>query len=49
MTEASYLKTDRLILRKHNVEDFASLYVMWTEPAAYQHIIGRPSTHEESW
>ena len=49
MTEAPLLKTDRLILRKHNVEDFMALHEMWTEPAVYQHIIGRPSTREESW
>ena len=49
MTEAPHLETDRLILRKHNVEDFAALHAMWTEPVVYQHIIGRPSTREESW
>lgn len=49
MIEASLLKTERLILRKHNIEDFMALHEMWAEPAVYQHIIGRPSTREESW
>ena len=49
MTKAPLLKTDRLILRKHDVEDFMALHKMWAEPAVYQHIIGRPSTREESW
>ena len=49
MTGAPIIKTDRLILRKHKVEDFAALHAMWTEPAVYHHIIGRPPTREESW
>ena len=49
MNNAPLLKTDRLILRRHNVEDFAALHEMWTEPVVYQHIVARPSTREESW
>ena len=49
MTEAPLLKTDRLTLRKHNVEDFVALHAMRTEPAVYRHITGHPQTREESW
>jgi RimJ/RimL family protein N-acetyltransferase len=49
MIKASLQKTDRLIFRRHKVEDFMALHEMWTEPAVYRHIMGRPSTREESW
>jgi RimJ/RimL family protein N-acetyltransferase len=42
------IKTDRLILREHTLQDFEALYAMWTEPAVYRHITGRPSTREEA-
>jgi len=49
MIGAPFLKTGRLVLRKHAIEDFAALHAMWTEPAVYRHIAGHPSTREESW
>jgi RimJ/RimL family protein N-acetyltransferase len=49
MTGAPHLKTERLVLRKHAIEDFAALHAMWTEPAVYRYITGHPSTREESW
>ena len=49
MIKAPLQKTDRLILRRHKVGDFMALHEMWTEPAVYRHIMGRPSTREESW
>lgn len=43
------LHTARLVLRKHDLDDFAALHAMWGEPAVYRHIAGRASTREESW
>lgn len=43
------IRTDRLILREHTLQDFDALHAMWSEPAVYRHIIGRPSTREEAW
>lgn len=43
------IKTERLVLRGHSLQDFETLHAMWTEPTAYRHITGRPSTREESW
>jgi RimJ/RimL family protein N-acetyltransferase len=45
----SPIETKRLILRGHTLQDFDTLYAMWSEPAVYRHIIGRPSTREEAW
>ena len=43
------IETKRLVLRGHTIHDFDALYTMWSEPAVYHHIIGRPSTREEAW
>jgi RimJ/RimL family protein N-acetyltransferase len=48
-TAAPIISTNRLTLRAHCAEDFAALHAMWTEPAVYEFITGRPSTPEESW
>jgi RimJ/RimL family protein N-acetyltransferase len=49
MSSVDRIQTDRLILREHTLQDFDALYAMWSEPAVYRHIIGRPSTREEAW
>ena len=49
MSPANRIMTGRLILREHGLQDFEALYAMWSEPAVYRHIIGRPSTREEAW
>ncbi|MGB8316001.1 MAG: GNAT family N-acetyltransferase [Aestuariivirga sp.] len=49
MSSTPRIETKRLILRGHAIQDFDALHAMWTEPAVYRHIIGRPPTHEESW
>jgi RimJ/RimL family protein N-acetyltransferase len=49
MTAVPRLETSRLVLREHAVQDFEALYAMWSEPAVYRHIIGRPATREEAW
>jgi RimJ/RimL family protein N-acetyltransferase len=49
MTTIERIETHRLILREHTLGDFDALHAMWSEPAVYRHIIGRPSTREEAW
>ena len=49
MNAVPNIRTDRLILREHTLQDFDALHAMWSEPAVYRHIIGRPSTREEAW
>ena len=49
MNSAPHIQTDRLFLRAHTLQDFDALHAMWSEPAVYRHIIGRPSTREEAW
>ena len=46
---APALETPRLRLRAHTLQDFAALGAMWVETSVYTHILGRPSTPEESW
>ncbi|WP_265498295.1 GNAT family N-acetyltransferase [Providencia rustigianii] len=43
------LETDRLILSKHEVSDFAALTQLWANTSMVQHIGGKPSTERESW
>ncbi len=43
------LETARLILRGHRLEDFDACAALWADPAVTRHIIGKPSTPEESW
>ena len=49
MTAIEPIETQRLILREHTLQDFDALHAMWSEPAVYRHIIGRPSSREEAW
>ena len=49
MSLVDRIQTNRLILREHTLQDFDALHAMWSEPAVYRHIIGRPSTREEAW
>jgi RimJ/RimL family protein N-acetyltransferase len=43
------IATSRLILRGHQLTDFAACAAMWADPLVVQHIGGRPSTTEEVW
>jgi RimJ/RimL family protein N-acetyltransferase len=43
------IETDRLILRGHQVEDFADCLALWTDPEVTRFIGGKPSTPEEVW
>ena len=49
MTAIPHLETARLRLRQHTLQDYEALHAMWSEPAVYRHITGRPATREESW
>ncbi|NRB16561.1 MAG: GNAT family N-acetyltransferase [Rhodobacteraceae bacterium] len=43
------LKTDRLILRPHRVEDWHDVAAMWADPEVVRHVTGTPSSAPESW
>jgi RimJ/RimL family protein N-acetyltransferase len=43
------IRTSRLLLRPHTLDDFQASYDMWTNPAVTRFIGGRPSTREEVW
>jgi RimJ/RimL family protein N-acetyltransferase len=46
---APTVETDRLLLRAHRREDFPALVAMWADPIVVRHVMGRPSTEEETW
>jgi RimJ/RimL family protein N-acetyltransferase len=41
--------TPRLVMRGHEVEDFAALAAMWADASVARHIGGQPTTREEAW
>jgi len=43
------LRTERLTLRGHRIEDFRHSAAMWADPKVVRHISGKPLTEEESW
>jgi RimJ/RimL family protein N-acetyltransferase len=43
------LHTERLTLRRHQLEDFEPAAAMWASPEVTRHIGGRPFTPQESW
>jgi len=47
--EVPVIETERLRLRGHRLEDFEACAVMWADPIVVRHILGRPSTQEETW
>lgn len=48
MSAAPRLETERLILRGHEVQDFAALYALWTDPTASQYVT-QPHSEEDGW
>ena len=46
---APVLQTERLLLRPHELEDFAHVIALWADPVVVEFISGKPSTEEESW
>jgi RimJ/RimL family protein N-acetyltransferase len=50
MTEPVILETSRLILRQHDIDDFADMVSLWTEPEVTRFTSGStPATPEECW
>jgi RimJ/RimL family protein N-acetyltransferase len=47
--EAPTLETSRLRLRAFRGADFEAYAAIWRDPAMMTHILGRPSTDDESW
>jgi RimJ/RimL family protein N-acetyltransferase len=43
------LETPRLILRSHQISDFADCCALWSDPVVTRHISGRAFTPEEVW
>ena len=43
------LKTPRLTLRAHRLEDFGAFKEVWRQPEVIKHTIGTPSTEQQSW
>jgi len=43
------LETERLRLRGHRVDDYATLAAMWSDPNVIRFIGGTPFTAQESW
>lgn len=43
------LETQRLIMRRHRIEDLGPCALMWGDPRVTQHIGGKPFTREEVW
>ena len=48
-TDVPRLRTERLVLRAHSLDDFAATAAMWASEDVVRFIGGRPSTREESW
>jgi RimJ/RimL family protein N-acetyltransferase len=46
---APTLRTPRLSLRAHRLDDFEDYARMWADPAVCRHIGGKVRTREESW
>ena len=46
---APTIVTPRLILSAHRRDDFEALHALWSEPAVYRFISGKPSDREQSW
>ena len=49
MTGLITIETERLLLRRHRVEDFEAVAAMWRDREVARHIGGAPSSREEVW
>ena len=49
MDTTPVLETDRLLLRRHDADDFSSSAAMWADPEVVRYISGTPSSRAESW
>ena len=43
------LKTPRLILKPHGVDDFDDSFALWSDPDIVRHITGQPQSREAVW
>jgi RimJ/RimL family protein N-acetyltransferase len=43
------IETDRLRLRGHRLEDYDECVEMWSDPAVYRFIGGKPSSPQQTW
>jgi RimJ/RimL family protein N-acetyltransferase len=43
------IETERLRLRAHRADDYATCLAIWSDPEVVRHIGGRPFTSEEAW
>lgn len=46
---APIVKTERLLLRGHRLDDFDACAAMWADPRVTRHISGAPSSASDSW
>jgi RimJ/RimL family protein N-acetyltransferase len=44
-----YVRTNRLTLRTHRLDDFEQCYAMWSNPEVTRFIGGKPSTEQQTW
>jgi RimJ/RimL family protein N-acetyltransferase len=49
MRQAPEIRTGRLILRPHRLDDFEAMAAMWADPCVVRHIGGRAFARAETW
>jgi RimJ/RimL family protein N-acetyltransferase len=49
VVEVPVIETERLLLRGHRPQDFASCAAMWADPLVTRCIGGKPLSEEETW
>lgn len=47
--KAPTVETERLILRRHDLDDVDASAEMWADPAVVRYIGGKPSTRQQVW
>ncbi len=48
-TQAPTLRTERLTLRAHRLEDFDDYLALWADPEVYRYISGEPMAPSDGW
>jgi len=43
------IRTERLLLRRHRLDDFPAALAMWSDPNVTRYIGGTPSTEQQVW
>ena len=49
LTQIPVLETERLLLRGHRREDLSEYAAMWTDPAFFRYLGGKPLSEEDVW